>query len=100
VVADYQASPRGRGGLPWTVVAGRGLGFSLVLRPDLSPLREGWPYVAATLAVAEVLGEHTGVEWPDTVVALDGQGPLSHSSVSMSSSAPTAGVGESHRARH
>lgn len=76
VVADYQASPRGRGGLPWTVVAGRGLGFSLVLRPDLSPLREGWPYVAATLAVAEVLGEHTGVEWPDTVVALDGQEPL------------------------
>lgn len=67
VVADYQASPRGRGGLPWTVRAGRGLGFSLVLRPALAPEREGWPYVAASLAVAEVIG-HTGVEWPDTVV--------------------------------
>ena len=66
VVADYQASPRGRGGLPWTVEAGRGLGFSLILRPALPPEREGWPYVAASLAVAEVLGAHAGVEWPDT----------------------------------
>jgi len=67
VVADYQASPRGRGGLPWTVEAGRGLGFSLILRPALPPEREGWPYVASSLAVAEVLGVHAGVEWPDTV---------------------------------
>lgn len=67
VVADYQASPRGRGGLPWTVHPGRGLGFTLLVRPTLAPEREGWPYVAASLAIAEVIGD-TGVEWPDTVV--------------------------------
>ena len=67
VVADYQASPRGRGGLPWTVQAGRGLGFSLILRPTLSPEREGWPYLTSSLAVADVLGDQVGLEWPDTV---------------------------------
>jgi len=76
VVADYQASPRGRGGLPWTVEAGRGLGFSLLVRPDLSPEREGWPYVAASLAVAEAIGTDAGVEWPDTVVSVPDQRPL------------------------
>jgi BirA family transcriptional regulator, biotin operon repressor / biotin---[acetyl-CoA-carboxylase] ligase len=67
VVADYQASPRGRGGLPWQVRPGEGLGFSLVVRPDLAPGSEGWPYVAATSALATLLdGQAT---WPDEVVA-------------------------------
>ncbi len=76
VVADYQASPRGRGGLPWTVEAGRGLGFSLILRPALPPEREGWPYVASSLAVAEALGDHAGLEWPDTVLGTSDRDPL------------------------
>jgi len=76
VVADYQASPRGRGGLPWTVESGHGLGFTLVARPVLPPEREGWPYVAASLAVAETIGEQAGLEWPDTVVAGDDQSTL------------------------
>lgn len=71
VVADYQASARGRGGLPWQVAPGRGLGFTMVLRPDdLPPEREGWPYVAGSLAVAEVAGgPDASVQWPDTVLA-------------------------------
>lgn len=73
VVADYQASPRGRGGLPWTVQPGRGLGFTLVLRPELSPEREGWPYAAALLALHDVVGTHDGgLVWPDEVRAADG----------------------------
>ncbi|MBA3782265.1 MAG: hypothetical protein H0X12_10500 [Nocardioides sp.] len=76
VVADYQASPRGRGGLPWTVEAGRGLGFSLIVRPTLPPEREGWPYVAASLALAEVLGDEATLEWPDTVLAADAPQPV------------------------
>lgn len=76
VVADYQASPRGRGGLPWTVQPGRGLGFSLLARPALPPEREGWPYVAASLAVAEVIGDHAALDWPDTVVAPEGEPAL------------------------
>ncbi len=75
VVADYQASPRGRGGLPWTVQPGRGLGFSLLVRPALPPEREGWPYIAASLAIAEVL-ESGGLEWPDTVVGPEGADPV------------------------
>ncbi|MDQ6650426.1 MAG: hypothetical protein M3Z02_09965 [Actinomycetota bacterium] len=68
VVADYQASPRGRGGLPWSVVAGAGLGFTLLSRPDLAPEREGWPYVAALLGLLDAVGtEGAGLAWPDSV---------------------------------
>lgn len=70
VVADYQASPRGRGGLPWTVRQGYGLGFTLILRPELPPDREGWPYVAALLGLHDVIGtDATSLSWPDTVLA-------------------------------
>lgn len=73
VVADYQASPRGRGGLPWTVRPGHGLGFTLLMRPDLPPEREGWPYVAALKALDDVVGAPDGsLEWPDTVRAGNG----------------------------
>jgi len=73
VVADYQASPRGRGGLPWTVRSGRGLGFTLLARPELAPEREGWPYVAALLALHDVLGvSEAWLAWPDEVH--DGEG--------------------------
>jgi BirA family biotin operon repressor/biotin-[acetyl-CoA-carboxylase] ligase len=72
VVADYQASPRGRGGLPWSVRPGEGLGFSMVLRPDWAPEREGWLYSVAASAIADVLdasGEDAvGIRWPDEVV--------------------------------
>jgi BirA family biotin operon repressor/biotin-[acetyl-CoA-carboxylase] ligase len=67
VVADYQASPRGRAGLEWRAPAGETVGFSLVLRPRLPPPREGWPYVAATTALADVAGEDARTEWPDEV---------------------------------
>jgi BirA family biotin operon repressor/biotin-[acetyl-CoA-carboxylase] ligase len=65
VVAEYQASPRGRAGLEWSAPAGESLGFSLVLRPHLPAPREGWLYVAATCALAQVLGGR--IEWPDEV---------------------------------
>lgn len=66
VVADYQASPRGRGGLPWEVSPGVGLGFSLVLRPALEPARQGWLYTVATRAIADVLEEGpVDIRWPD-----------------------------------
>jgi BirA family transcriptional regulator, biotin operon repressor / biotin---[acetyl-CoA-carboxylase] ligase len=67
VVADYQAAPRGRGGLPWACEPGRDLGFSLVLRPPLSPDDEGWLYVAAALGVLEALGGTLTVDWPDRI---------------------------------
>jgi BirA family biotin operon repressor/biotin-[acetyl-CoA-carboxylase] ligase len=65
VVADYQAAARGRGGLPWTCRPGRDLCFSVVLRPPITADEEGWLYVAAAVAVLDVLGGDAGIEWPD-----------------------------------
>ena len=74
VVADYQASPRGRGGLPWTVRPGAGLGCTLVLRPELALEREGWPYAAALLALHDTVGQQDAVlAWPDEVHAASGE---------------------------
>ena len=73
VVADYQASPRGRGGWPWTVRPGEGLGFTVILRPELPPEREGWPYVPCLLALHDVVGRSgSGLVWPDAVTDPDG----------------------------
>lgn len=67
VVADYQASPRGRAGFEWTVTPGDSLAFSLVARPTMKHEREGWLYTAATTAVADVIGDTAAIEWPDRV---------------------------------
>lgn len=67
VVADYQASPRGRGGKEWTVRPGTGLGFSLVLRPGLPSAREGWLYVPVGSALLDVVPQPASVSWPDEV---------------------------------
>jgi BirA family biotin operon repressor/biotin-[acetyl-CoA-carboxylase] ligase len=67
VVADYQISPRGRADRPWKLTPGRGLGFSLVLHPDLPPAREGWLYTVALTALADVYGDDATIEWPDEV---------------------------------
>lgn len=73
VVADYQAAARGRGGVPWTVTPGVGLGFSLLVRPDLPPEREGWLYVAAASGLADVVGPGATICWPDEVRAGGGR---------------------------
>lgn len=65
VTAGYLAAPRGRAGLPWE--PGRGLVLSLLLRPDLPPEREGWPYLAAGLGLADALGGSGTLRWPDEV---------------------------------
>ncbi len=67
VVAGYQASPRGRAGLPWDLPMGTGLGFSLVLRPQLPAAREGWVYLAAVCGLADLAGVDAEIVWPDEV---------------------------------
>lgn len=71
VVADYQVSPRGRSGRPWEVRVGEGLGFSMVVRPELAALREGWLYVAASAALADVLDAEGSLTWPDELWTAD-----------------------------
>jgi BirA family biotin operon repressor/biotin-[acetyl-CoA-carboxylase] ligase len=80
VVAHYQASPRGRGGWPWQVRPGRGLGFSIVLRPPLPPEREGWLYVGLCVGLADVLGD-VEFGWPETVTGPGGGAVLARSGV-------------------
>lgn len=67
IVADYQLSARGHGGRPWKVAQGRGLGFSLVMRPVLAAEREGWLYTVVASALAEACGAGATIEWPDEV---------------------------------
>ena len=67
VVAEYQASPRGRGGLEWTTEQTKSLCFSVVLRPRLPAPREGWLYVVAASGLADTAGEGAATVWPDEV---------------------------------
>lgn len=67
VVAGYQASPRGRAGLPWDLPEGTGVGFSIVFRPELAAAREGWVYAAAVCGLADVAGDDAEIVWPDEV---------------------------------
>ncbi|MPZ66920.1 MAG: hypothetical protein GEU83_15885 [Pseudonocardiaceae bacterium] len=67
VVAGYQASPRGRAGLPWDLPMGTGVGFSIVLRPQLPAAREGWVYATAVCGLADVAGDDAQICWPDEV---------------------------------
>jgi BirA family biotin operon repressor/biotin-[acetyl-CoA-carboxylase] ligase len=68
VVAANQIAPRGHAEKPWRPKApGAGLGVSLVLRPELDPRREGWLYIVAAMALADVCGEGSIIEWPDEV---------------------------------
>ena len=66
VAADIQASARGRGGLPWAPRPGQDLCFSVLLRPQFTADEEGWLFVAAAIAVVDVLAADA-IEWPDRV---------------------------------
>lgn len=75
VLADYQVSPRGRGGRPWQVPPDSGLAFSMLLRPQLPADREGWLYTLAVLGLADVLADllsdvgagDCSIAWPEEV---------------------------------
>jgi BirA family biotin operon repressor/biotin-[acetyl-CoA-carboxylase] ligase len=68
VVAEYQASPRGRGGLEWNVPQERSLAFSLILRPRLPAPREGWLYIPSACGIADAVGADAVTIWPDEVM--------------------------------
>lgn len=70
VVAAFQLSARARPQRPWRP-GDSSLSFSVVVRPKMPPLRAGILYMAATAAIAAVLGEEAAIEWPDEVFAGD-----------------------------
>lgn len=67
VTAAYQASARGRAGLPWEPDHRTDLAFSLLVRPQLSPEREGWLYAASAAGLVEHVGADARWCWPDEI---------------------------------
>jgi BirA family transcriptional regulator, biotin operon repressor / biotin---[acetyl-CoA-carboxylase] ligase len=64
VTAASQSAGRGRQGRVWTTQPGAAVAMSLVLR-DLPPLLP----LAAAVAVAEAIGDHARIKWPNDVLA-------------------------------
>jgi BirA family biotin operon repressor/biotin-[acetyl-CoA-carboxylase] ligase len=76
-VAEYQASGRGRLDRVWTSPPRAGLTVSFLLRPDVPAARRGWLPLLTGVALAEAVGEVTGVraslKWPNDLLAGDGR---------------------------
>lgn len=73
VLAEYQATGRGRQGRTWSADKGRNLLFSVVLRPTLDADRLSLITVAAVVAVADAVEEFVSphrpaIKWPNDVL--------------------------------
>ncbi len=77
LVAEHQVSGRGRLDRVWTSPPRAGLTVSFLLRPDVPAARRGWLPLLTGVALAEAVGEVTGVraslKWPNDLLALDGR---------------------------
>jgi BirA family biotin operon repressor/biotin-[acetyl-CoA-carboxylase] ligase len=73
LVAEYQASGRGRLERAWNSPPRAGLTFSVLLRPEPSIATWGWlpllAGVALRQAVREVSGVEAGLKWPNDLLA-------------------------------
>jgi BirA family biotin operon repressor/biotin-[acetyl-CoA-carboxylase] ligase len=76
LVAEHQAAGRGRLARTWTSPPRAGLTVSLLLRPDVPAARRGWLPLLTGVALAEAVGEVSGVrtslKWPNDLLAADG----------------------------
>jgi BirA family biotin operon repressor/biotin-[acetyl-CoA-carboxylase] ligase len=77
LVAEHQVAGRGRLDRLWTSPPRAGLTVSFLLRPDVPAARRGWLPLLTGVALAEAVGEVTGVraslKWPNDLLALDGR---------------------------
>ena len=77
VTADFQTSGRGRRGRDWQAEAGRSALMSFVYRPNVPPSEFGQIALFSAAAVAEALGEVTGldprIKWPNDLLLNDGK---------------------------
>jgi BirA family transcriptional regulator, biotin operon repressor / biotin---[acetyl-CoA-carboxylase] ligase len=77
LVAEHQGAGRGRLDRVWTSPPRAGLTVSLLVRPDVPAARRGWLPLLTGVALAESVGEVTGVrttlKWPNDLLALDGR---------------------------
>jgi len=69
IVADEQTKGRGRMGREWYSPPRLGLWMSLILRPDIPPFKAPGLSICAGLALAQAIGELTGldakIKWPN-----------------------------------
>jgi BirA family biotin operon repressor/biotin-[acetyl-CoA-carboxylase] ligase len=76
LVAEHQAAGRGRLDRTWTSPPRAGLTVSVLLRPDVPAARRGWLPLLTGVALAEAVGEVSGVrtslKWPNDLLAADG----------------------------
>lgn len=72
VVTECQTGGKGRMGRPWFSPRGKGLWFTIVLRPPVNPAETPQVTMVAAVAVAEAVRAHTGVEsgikWPNDIL--------------------------------
>jgi len=72
IIADMQTRGRGRLGRTWHSPPGRGLYFSIILRPKLPPIQTPGISLIAGLAVIRAINNLTGValklKWPNDVL--------------------------------
>jgi biotin-(acetyl-CoA carboxylase) ligase/biotin operon repressor/REP element-mobilizing transposase RayT len=72
VFAESQTRGRGRRGRAWMSPRGKGLWFSVLLRPTLPPAAASRITVAASVAVARAIRQNCGVDarikWPNDVI--------------------------------
>lgn len=75
VFAETQTRGRGRRGRAWTSPRGKGLWFSVLLRPQLPMAAASRITVAASVAVARAIRQNCGVDarikWPNDVMVND-----------------------------
>lgn len=76
VISDRQVKGKGRLGRTWESPAGKGLWFSIVLRPGMAPHKAGLISLLVAVSVAqaieELLGLRPALKWPNDVL-LDSQ---------------------------
>jgi BirA family biotin operon repressor/biotin-[acetyl-CoA-carboxylase] ligase len=77
LVAEHQGAGRGRMDRTWSSPPRAGLTVSVLVRPDVPAARRGWLPLLTGVALAESVGEVTGVrtslKWPNDLLALDGR---------------------------
>ncbi len=72
IAADWQSAGKGRLGRRWLSEPGKNLLFSVVLRPDLTPIEAGQMTMLCSLGCAEAVEAETGLpvdlKWPNDLL--------------------------------
>ncbi len=72
VITEHQKKGKGRLGRAWVGPPGKGLWFSIILRPGISPIAAPRLTIVAALAVAlaieRVTGLRAGIKWPNDLL--------------------------------